>query len=136
MSQQENSALVEELQTRLFKASPEEVGLLFSTDLDWEIAGDAGALPWIGRKKGRQAVVEFVRDSRELLESLKFEVQAVLTDDDRAVITGELSSRVKATGRVIDTSFALILTIVRGEITRFQMLEDSFATSVAARACA
>ena len=68
-----------------------------------------------------------------MLESLKFEVQAVFTNDDRAVIIGELSSRVKATGRIIDTAFALILTIADGQITRFQMLEDSFATSNAAR---
>jgi ketosteroid isomerase-like protein len=136
MSQQENIELVKELQTRLFKSSPEEVGLLFSTDLDWEIAGDVGALPWIGRKTGRQAIVEFVRDSRDMLERLKFEVHGVLTDADQAVIIGELLSRVKATGKVIDTSFALILTIAGGKITRFQMLEDSFATSAAARASA
>lgn len=134
MSQQENIELVKELQTRLFKSSPEKVGLLFSTDLDWEIAGDVGALPWIGRKTGRQAIVEFVRDSREMLERLKFEVHGVLTDADQAVIIGELSSRVKSTGKVIDTSFAMILTIAGGEITRFQMLEDSFATPAAARA--
>jgi uncharacterized protein len=42
----------------------------------------------------------------------------------------------KATGKVIDTSFALILIIAGGEIARFQMLEDSFATSAAARASA
>jgi hypothetical protein len=82
MSQQENIELVKELQTRLFKSSPEEVGLLFSTDLDWEIAGDVGALPWIGRKTGRQAIVEFVRDSCDMLERLKFEVHGVLTDAD------------------------------------------------------
>ena len=134
MSQQANLDLAQELQTRLMKASPEEVALLFSDDLDWEIAGDTGALPWVGRKHGRQAVGEFVRDTREMLESLKFEVQAVLADDSRAIILGELSSRVKKTGKVINTSFALILTISGGKIVRYQMLEDSFATSVAARA--
>jgi hypothetical protein len=41
-------------------------------------------------------------------------VHGVLTDADQAVIIGELSSRVKATGKVIDTSFALILTIAGG----------------------
>ena len=133
MNEQTNTELVKELQTRLFQSSPEKVGELFSPDLEWEIAGDVGALPWIGRKQGRQAAVEFVRDTREMLERLKFEAQAVLTDDERAVIIGALASRVKATGRVVETSFALILTIAGGEITRFQMLEDSFATSKAAR---
>ena len=133
MSRQENLDLAQELQIRLLKASPEDVALLFSDDVEWEIAGDVGALPWVGRKHGPQAVIEFVRDSREMLESLKFEVQAVLADEVRAVIIGELSSRVKKTGKVIDTSFALIVTVSAGKITRFQMLEDSFATAAAAR---
>src|SRR5271155_3057168 len=98
MSQQENIELVKVLQTRLFKSSPEEGELLFSTDLDWEIAGDVGALPWIGRKTGRQAIVEFVRDLHDMLERLKFDVRGVLTDADQAVIIGELSSQVQATG--------------------------------------
>jgi ketosteroid isomerase-like protein len=33
---------------------------------------------------------------------------------------------------VVETSFAIILTIADGEISRFQMLEDSFAVSRAA----
>jgi ketosteroid isomerase-like protein len=69
-----------------------------------------------------------------MLERLKFEVHGVLSDADQAVLIGQLLSRVKATGKVIDTSFALILIIAGGEITRFKMLEDSFATSAAARA--
>jgi ketosteroid isomerase-like protein len=48
------------------------------------------------------------------------------------VIVGELASRVKSTGQTVETAFAL--TVSGGEITRFRMLEDSFAVSRAARA--
>jgi hypothetical protein len=43
-------------------------------------------------------------------------------------------SKVKRTAKIINTDFAIILTIANGEIVRFQMLEDSFAVSQAARA--
>jgi ketosteroid isomerase-like protein len=56
-----------------------------------------------------------------------------LADEDRAVIVGERASRVNTIGRVIESAFALILTVSDGKITRFQMLEDTFAVSRAAR---
>jgi hypothetical protein len=44
-----------------------------------------------------------------------------------------LQTRIKATGKVTSTQFAIILTITNGVVTRFQMLEDSFDVSKAAR---
>jgi hypothetical protein len=66
--------------------------------LDFEIAGDVGALPWIGRKVGRSAAADFFRDARRRVEPLRFEIHDILTKDDRAVILGELASRAKSTG--------------------------------------
>jgi hypothetical protein len=49
------------------------------------------------------------------------------------VIVGELATRVTATGKLIESDIAIILTVKDGLIGRFQMLEDSFAVSRAAR---
>ena len=67
--------------------------------------------PWIGRKIGRQAVADFIRDIRALTEPVSFEVEDVLASDSRAVI---------------------ILTITGDVVTRYQMLEDGFKVSQAA----
>jgi ketosteroid isomerase-like protein len=112
---------------------PDDIATLFSGDVRFDIAGDVGALPWIGHKTGRTAASDFFRDIRRLTQSIRFDVEATLADDSRAVILGALASSVHATGRIIETAFALILTIDNLEITRFQMLEDSFAVSRAAR---
>lgn len=52
----------------------------------------------------------------------------------RAVIAGSLASKIKGTGKVITTDYSIILTVADGAIIRFQMLEDIFAVSRAARA--
>jgi uncharacterized protein len=114
-------------------ASPEDVANLFSADVDWNVPGDTGVLPWVAHKSGRRAVTDFLRDSGSMLERISFEVHDVLANDERAVILGGLSSRSKRTGKILDTAFAIILTIVGGEISHFLMLEDSFAVSRAAR---
>jgi ketosteroid isomerase-like protein len=49
------------------------------------------------------------------------------------VIVGELATRIEATGKIIESAIAIILTVFDGGISRFQMLEDSFAVSRAAR---
>ena len=134
MGQSDNLQLAQEFLRRLgSNAEPVEIAELFGENLEWEIAGDTGVLPWIGQKRGRAAVIDFVRDSRVLIERVSFEVHDILAGAERAVILGSLASRLKRTGKVGKTDFAIVLTIANGEIVRFQMLEDSFAISQAAR---
>jgi uncharacterized protein len=110
-----------------------EIAALFDADVAFEIQGDDGALPWIGRKTGRQAISDFIHDVRTLTEPITFEVDDILASNSRAAIIGALQTRIKATGKVTSTQFAIVLTITNRVVTRFQMLEDSFNVSKAAR---
>jgi hypothetical protein len=87
---------------------------LLDVDLVFEVQGDDGVLPWIGRRTGRQAIAEFIRDIRSVTEPVTFDVEGILASDSRV---------------------AIILTITGDVVTRFQMLEDSFDVSKAARTC-
>ncbi|MEY2520948.1 MAG: uncharacterized protein QOF24_2707 [Verrucomicrobiota bacterium] len=134
MNQNDTIRVAQEFLRRMGSdAEPAEIARLFSETLEWEIAGDTGILPWIGHKSGRGAITDFVRDSRAMLERISFEVHDILASDKRAVILGSLASKLKRTGKIVTTDFAIILTVSNDEIVRFQMLEDSFAVSRAAR---
>jgi len=113
--------------------NPVEIAALFDANLVFEIQGDDGVLPWIGHRNGRQAIADFIRDMRTLTEPVTFDVEDILASDSRAAIIGSLQTRIKATGKITATQFAIILTITGGVVTRFQMLEDSFDVSAAAR---
>jgi uncharacterized protein len=133
-AQNDSLHLARELLRRLGSgAAATEIAKLFSENMAWEVAGDNGVLPWIGKQSGRAAVINFVNDSRAMLERISFGVQDILAGDDRAVILGLLASRIKRTGKIVKTDFAIVLGTANGEIVRFQMLEDSFAVSQAAR---
>jgi ketosteroid isomerase-like protein len=134
VSQEQTARIAQRLLAEIGSGSePDEIAALFSADVHLEVPGDAGALPWIGHSTGRSAISDFIRDTRRLLERVCFNVHGVLANEDSAIIFGELASRVIATGKLIESPFALILYVSGGEITRFQMLEDSFAVSQAAR---
>jgi uncharacterized protein len=135
MSHQTNIAIAQKLLEGIGSGrDPAEIAALFDADLVFEIQGDDGALPWIGRRTGRQAIADFIRDIRTLTEPITFEVDDILASDSRAAIIGALQTRIKATGKITATQFAIILTIASNVVTRFQMLEDSFDVSKAARA--
>jgi hypothetical protein len=59
-------------------AEPGEIAALFSVDVEFEIAGDIGALPWIGRKSGRSAAFDFIRDTRRLIERIRSDVASAI----------------------------------------------------------
>jgi ketosteroid isomerase-like protein len=130
MSQDSNIAIAQQLLAGIGEGrSPEALAAMFAEDLRFEIQGDDGALPWIGHRTGRQAAADFFREIRVLTEPVKFEVEDILGSPNRAVIVGELATRIKSSRKIINTQFAIVLTISGDEIMRFQMLEDSFGLS-------
>jgi uncharacterized protein len=135
MSHQQNTAIAQKLLDGIGNGrDPSEIAALFDADLLFEIQGDDGVLPWVGRKTGRHTVADFIRDIRKLTEPVTFEVEDILASESRAAIIGALQTRIKATGKITATQFAIILTVSDDVVTRFQMLEDSFDVSKAARA--
>jgi uncharacterized protein len=134
MNHQHNIAIARKLLEGIgSNRSPTEIAALFDAEVVFEIQGDDGVLPWIGPKTGRPAIVNFIRDIRALTEPITFEVDDILASNSRAAIVGALQTRIKATGKITGTQFAIILTITGDVVTRFQMLEDSFGVSKAAR---
>ena len=114
-------------------AEPDTVLAMFAEDVAFEIPGDADAFPWVGRFKGRAAVGRLLDGLQRLLIPEQFDVQDIVTGEVRAVILGKLGSRVIATGKLISSPFAIVLTVTAGTISGFLMLEDSFAVSAAAK---
>ncbi|MGF6936511.1 ketosteroid isomerase-like protein [Paraburkholderia sp. UCT70] len=134
MNRQENIRLAQQFLEKIGSgASGVEIAALCTPDLDWNIPGDSGVLPWVGHKTGREAMSNFVRDTQTTIERVRLDIKDVLASDERAVILGHLQTRINATGKLIDSAFAIILTFADGKIASFLMLEDSFATSMAAR---
>jgi ketosteroid isomerase-like protein len=134
MSSQENLRLAQQFLEKLGSgASADEIAALCAPDLEWDIPGDSGVLPWVGHKTGREAISDFVRDTQTMIERVSLDIHDVLAGNDRAVILGHVQTRINATGKLIDGAFAIVLTFSDTKIASFLMLEDSFAVSMAAR---
>lgn len=110
---------------------PVSIASLFSENVDFFIPGNVDLVPWIGRRKGRDGIANFIKDLSELTEPISFNIHSTVVEGEKAVALGHLKTRVKRTGKVIDTGFAFEFTVKDSLITRFRMYEDSFAVAQA-----
>lgn len=134
MSEEVTRRVVGELFRLVGSGAPlPEIGALYSADVDFCIAGDTAHVPWAGHRTGRQSIIDFYGQIREQIISERFEVADILYSGERAVVLGSLASRVRRTGRLIETAFVFDIVVRDGLITRYHMLEDSFAVSQAMR---
>jgi ketosteroid isomerase-like protein len=104
---------------------------LYAPDVDWEIAGNEKLAPWLGRRGSRAEVREFYELLWASVEPVSIDVEHMLYDGDHCVVTGQLSARMLATGRLFDSMFSVHLTVSDGMITRYRLQEDSWALVVA-----
>ena len=103
---------------------------LFDDAIEWESPGPK-ELPTAGTRRGKQQVAEFFQKVDETFELTRFEPQTFLADGDRVVVLGEETSRIKATGTVLDAVWAHAFTLKNGKVVAFQEYMDTSATVAA-----
>jgi uncharacterized protein len=103
---------------------------LLHEDLVLDVPG-ASAVPWTGRRLGRDGAAEFFALLGEHLEPEAFEVDKVLGDDETAVVLGRFAQRVKRSGDTFASEFALRLGVQDGRIASYLMLENSWTVAEA-----
>lgn len=108
-----------------------EIAELVSDDVDWFIVGDVDIVPWAGRRIGKAGVAQFYATLREATVSERFDVKDVVTQRNRVIVIGEMATRVKRTGKLIECEFVFDYVVENGLITRFRPFEDSLAVAQA-----
>jgi ketosteroid isomerase-like protein len=105
---------------------------LFADTVDWMLAENAG-VPWI---RPRSTAAECAAQADELArytvpEEARASVDTVLVDGTDAMLMGQLSGTVRATGKAFSGPFALRLTVEGGRITRHHLYENSVSIAAA-----
>jgi ketosteroid isomerase-like protein len=72
-------------------------------------------------------VAQFFMAINELLEVQQFEPRTFVAEGDRVVVLGVDTSKVRASGRVLSTSWAHAFTVRDGRIVAFEEYMDTSA---------
>jgi ketosteroid isomerase-like protein len=100
---------------------------LFDEQIEWVTPGPA-ELPTSGRRTGKEQVGQFFGIVNDLFEIHRFEPKQMIAQGDRVVVLGEESATVKATGKVLDNSWAHVFTLRDGRVIAFQEYFDTAST--------
>lgn len=100
---------------------------LFSERVDWFIPGDEALAPWLGKREDKESIRDFFSLLWPATEPISAEVDHLFVDGNKAVVVGAFSTRMLATGKVVDSLFHISFTVESGLITRYRLLEDSLA---------
>ncbi|MFF1360941.1 nuclear transport factor 2 family protein [Streptomyces sp. NPDC058297] len=99
---------------------------LFAHDAVWEIPGDPGIVPWVGRRTVED-IPEFFATISAHTDRELFDVERIIVDGPNAVLIGRARVVVRSTAKVIDTPFAIDIVVnPEGRISRYYMFEDSW----------
>ena len=130
MDEQANVRVVEGMFASLTRGDISGVLDRLSEDVEWRIAGPA-ELPFAGLHRGRDAVARFFRDFAQLAEFETFEPREYLAKGDKVIVFGYERQRIRETGRVVETDWAMVFVVRDGRIARFRNYVDTRATQTA-----
>jgi ketosteroid isomerase-like protein len=132
MSEQDNERVVREMYAALARGDVPGVLDRLAEDIEWKIAGPS-ELPYAGLHRGRDEVARFFETFGRAAEFEVFEPQEYFARADKVVVLGRERQRVKATGRVVETEWAMVFTVSGGKIARYHNFIDTHAVAAAHR---
>jgi len=131
---QQTRATVDKFYARIGAGDISGVIDLLSDDFSWEIPGDSETVPWVGKRTTPAAVKEFFAHMGNHVDRKAFDIDRIVVDGQDAVVLGRAVVTVRATGKLMDTLFAVHLVVEEdGRISRFVMFEDSWHVSESMR---
>ncbi len=102
---------------------------LFIDKPDWYIQGNESLAPWLGKRNTKEQVKEFFLLLWSGTEPLVANVEHIVVQGELAVISGEFTTKMLKTGRIVNSLFSILMRIENGLITKYRLFEDSYAVS-------
>jgi ketosteroid isomerase-like protein len=124
VDEQANVRVVEGMFSALRRGDISAVLDRLSDDIEWRIAGPS-ELPYAGIHRGRDEVARFFETFGQAAEFEVFEPREYLGKGDKVVVLGHERQRIKESGRVVETDWAMVFALRDGRITRFRNFVDS-----------
>ena len=127
MSQADNVAVVQQFYRAIHRGDTRAVLSVLADDVEWHQPGPAETLPWAGMCRGREQVAQCLAALDEASEVQQLELWDFIAQDNRVVVAGRERTRIKRTGHVYESPWAMVFTVRGGKITYFRAHHDTAA---------
>ena len=130
MHEQTNTRLVQQAYQSVKAGDFQSFLNALAEDVQWQLP-EMENVPFSGTWHGREQIGQFFSKVALAQDVIEFEPADFIAQDDRVVVLGRFSSRVKSTGRVSASAFAHVWTVKGGKVTHFREYVDTAAVSKA-----
>jgi ketosteroid isomerase-like protein len=132
MSEQENTAVVQQAYAKFKSGDIHGLLELVADDVTWQLP-EIENVPFAGTRTTRNGVAQFFALVGANQDTLKFEPNETIAQGDKVVSLGNYRWRVKETNRDFGGDFAHVFTIRDGKVVEFQEYMDTAAAAAAYR---
>ncbi len=132
MSEQDNRRVVQSVYEAFGRGDAAAILAVCAEDVNWDFP-PSEVVPYFGRRRGHQGVVEFLTRIGGAVEFEEFEVRELVPAGDRVVALGRERGRVRATGKTFENEWAMLYTLRDGKIVELRSYEDTAAVAGAFR---
>ena len=126
MSEQENLHIVQRIYRAIVEGDIPTRLSLVTDDFDLTFFGSE-KIRWAGRWRGKDGLGRFLGTIAEALEFQVFSPDEFIAAGNNVVVLGHERCRVRATGKVVDASWAHVWTVRGGLICRHLEYSDTAA---------
>lgn len=99
---------------------------LFAEVVDWDLPGNAGKFPWVGKRNTKAEIKDFFKELQANIVSESFELEFIAVNGENAVAVGQLTSKILQYNQSFSTAFTITFKVVNGKIVKYHFLEDSY----------
>src|ERR1700733_564339 len=124
MSEQQNLLSVRQLYQGFIQGDLEAILKPLAEDVDWQIVGHFKKVPWSAVWRGRRELEKYFTILAEALEVELFQPDEFIVDGDKVVVLGHERMVARATGRVVEASWAQVWTFRDGIVIRYREYTD------------
>jgi ketosteroid isomerase-like protein len=126
MAESENTQLVKDAYAAFGRGDVAAIVNLCDENIEWHgVVGTEGVLPQSGVRRGKAAVAEFFKQVNDSTDFLTFEPQEFVAQDDRVVVIGRYSAKMKPSGHQYASGWVMLFTVKNGKIAKFAEYSDS-----------
>ena len=126
MSEQDNLHIVQRIYQAIVEGDIPTRMSLVTDDCDLTFFGSE-KIPWAGRWTGKDGLSRFLGRIADALEFQVFSPDELIVAGNNIVVFGHERRRVRATGKVVDASWAHVWTVRAGLICRHREYSETAA---------
>ena len=103
----------------------EKIMKMFPEEPDWYVPGDETIAPWLGTRKTCDQVREFFELLWQNTEAVSAMIDHIAVVGNVVISSGNFETRMVKTNKVYKSLFFTEVTIVKGLIVKYRLLEDT-----------